>query len=171
MRHLPIILAALVAVAPATGAQEVYRCTGANGEVAFASKPCGTDASPVVLRSSAPATGDNTAVRAQADLAARGSITLREQQCLRAADDNIRTPAGTRIAGYRARIGKLENALRYAANNQAGATWSSGLRQEIASLQEAITTEEVSAETLAQAAYVRCRETRLREEAAIAEAK
>lgn len=156
-----------LAASPAQG-QDVYRCKGANGETAFSSKPCSPDAKPITLRHSAPASGGDTSGQSgEADMAARGSVAIREQQCIRSADASIRDPAADRIAGYRARIRTLENGLRYAQNNQAGATWSAGLRQEIAALQQSITTEETSAETLAQAAYQRCRDERQRAEDAL----
>lgn len=162
-----VVLSIVLAMTPARG-QEIYRCTGANGEVAYSSKPCGPNATVVPIRQLAPPITDATAaMKGQAEMAARGSISLREQQCLRAVDDDVRAPAAQRVRGYRTRIATLENGLRYAQNNQAGATWSAGLRQEIAALQQAIADEEVAAATLAQTGYQRCRDDRARAEEAM----
>lgn len=162
-----LLLAALLS-GPAFG-QKVYKCTDERGTTVFSQRPCSADPSKVstVDTSSALKTGTGGSVAEQGEFAAMNEV---DRRC-RVRLDNI---AGT-YAGRRQRIANdiaaLEAQAANANNNLAGATFESGLRQQIAGLAaERGALASAEAQEM-QAAREQCRIEREAEQARIDDAR
>lgn len=156
------LLLAIALLLPMTcSAGAVFKCKGANGATVFSEKPCGADAQEVKLRADpvqAATTPESAAQarEAEASTVARNTIGIQARKCRDAANYSVTSVSNSRIAGYRQRIAALEARIATRANNLAGATWESGMRQEIAALQQSISTEQASADQLLSAEIARC---------------
>lgn len=159
----------LVAVAAAwpgvTLAQTAYRCTGPDGTPIFSQNPCADDAEEIQIKVVAPPQGELDAAGERArDLAARVTLENDEAACVRRAEDRAYRPLNSRVSQLQRRIADLEAQIARRANNLAGATWEAGMREEIASLHQAIATERSTASGLAASYRAQCAEDRRRRE-------
>jgi hypothetical protein len=165
---------ALAFSAPAT-ATSVYRCVGANGEVAFVSTPCHEGAERVKIRGEPATTATDTPKDpasqpqrpsgqvSELEMAERGNIRLREQRCMANASDAAWRSTNAAISRHQASIAAAERNLARARNNLAGATWDAGLRSQIASDTSAIAQLEMSAAERESTMQQQCRDQAQRE--------
>lgn len=126
---LPLLL---MVAAFGANAQSVYKCKDASGTTIFSQRPCSSDPAQVqsvdVSRSLKSGTGG--AVAEQGEFSAMNEV---QRRCtVREADIAERYRA--RNAQMSQQIAGLERRLNDAANNLAGATMESGIRQQIAGL-------------------------------------
>lgn len=167
----------LAACASAQASQPIYRCVGANGEVAFVPTPCDEKAEPLRLRGHPPSNAASPAadiaptaeavpvgttrprLSGEQRMAEEGNIRIREQRCLTAAAERAWVGVTDSVASRRATIARLERETLRARNNLAGATWESGLREQIAAETTAIATEEANARRVQADLERQCRET------------
>ncbi len=164
---------ALGCLAAGTTAQvhaQVYRCTGSNGETVYAQNPCGAGAKEVNVRSNRGAT------RSSAEVATRTAVfrstdlsdaSIAERNCVASARASIFGPVDSRIAGYQRQVGELNQQLAAPRDNLANATYESGVRTQLASLQQSISMERQTAESSLTQARERCADQRRDREAAI----
>lgn len=163
---------ALVTCAATHASQAIYRCEGANGEVAFVATPCDAKAEPVRLRGQAapsqpstagatdlePAQSPRPTMSGEQRMAEEGNIRIREERCFIAAGERAWAGVNDSVAGRRASIARLERETLRARNNLAGATWEAGLREQIAAETSAIATEEANARRVQADLEEQCRE-------------
>lgn len=113
-------------------AQTVYKCKDESGTVVYSQRPCASDPAQVqtVDTSGALKTGSGGSVAEQSEFAEANEV---ERRC----EGRLNAVAG-RYAASRNRIGaqilSLERQAARANNNLAGATYDSGIRQQIAGL-------------------------------------
>ncbi|WP_337054999.1 DUF4124 domain-containing protein [Pseudoxanthomonas sp. USHLN014] len=163
-------VAVLAFVAGGAHAQAVYKCKGKDGGTAYQSSPCSPDAQPVKVQGTRAATltegeiANRQAVFKSTDLSSAG---IAEQNCLSAANSRIYGSSNQRVAEYQAQISRLNARAARANNNLAGATFESGLRTQIASLQQSIAQERSAADTSMNAERQRCGDQRAEAERAI----
>lgn len=162
-----LVLVALAGCGPA--AAQVYKCPGPDGKPQYTDKPCGDDPAKNAVKLHVPPPPTDGAYERNAnylsDSTSRRNLQLREDACLSAEMDRINRSSATRIRELQARIAILERRSAAANNNLAGATYESGLREELAGLHGAISTERSSAAQQETAARDRCRAERERKEA------
>lgn len=79
-----------------------------------------------------------------------------ERDCLSGAANNVLGPSNARLAGYQQQIRGLNANIRRASDNAAGAAWESGLRSQIAGLEQAIAMERGAAESRMDSERQRC---------------
>lgn len=131
MKTLLVVMAAGLLSAPAC-AQTVYKCKDDSGVVVFSQRPCAADPAKVetVDTSSALKTGTGGSVAEQSEFAEANEVRRR-------CENRLNAIAG-RYAANRDRISRQISALEWQAgrarNNLAGATYNSGIRQQIAGL-------------------------------------
>lgn len=135
-RHL-LMLAPLAFAMPAI-AGEVYKCQ--KGEtIVFSEVPCAPNAEKVdTSRSLRTGSGGEEAVQQISD-------SVEDARCRRDAESRTTGASASRIAGLQQEKDALELRTRYARNNLAGATWESGLRQQIGAIETSIQQERSSA--------------------------
>lgn len=158
----------LLLISPAAFGQ-VYKCT-VNGGTVYSQTPCGSDAVPVKVHAAPKVRTDTTAPRA----AASGSVdvsdaAIAERICLQNSEGPIYRASNSRVSQYESQIGTLNRQISLANNNLAGATYESGLRTQIAAIQQSIASERASADTLAANARQSCMSRRTQQEAEIRE--
>lgn len=167
MTKIAVMLALVLPVA--AGAQEVFKCKGADGSVTFSQHPCGDGAEAVQIRTYEPSAEERARAAARARpsaLSLDGDLRI----CLDRAQ-RVAAPVFRQIEANWARIRQLEHRSRQAANNLAGATWEAGLRQEIASLHQANATLQTSADEQVRQAENACYQERERQARALEEAE
>lgn len=153
-----------------SAAAQVFKCKGPSGEVVYSQNACGAGAEEVRVRASRPATrsagetANRDAVFRSTDIS---DASIAERNCVNSARSGIVGPVDARIANYQRQIAQLNRQVAQASNNLAGATYESGLRGQISSLQQSITTERMAAESNMSAARQRCGDERRSREAAI----
>lgn len=156
-KELTCIALATMAAIGVTHAQ-VYKCAGPGGSTVYSQAPCGANAQEVQVRNSAPPTNDgsdrNRAAVAQS--VALSSAGIAERNCIQRAESDILGPSNRRIGDYQRQISSLNSQMARANNNLAGATWQTGLRNQIASLQQSIATERASADAQLLTARQNC---------------
>jgi len=94
---------------------------------------------------------------------------IAERNCLSSEQNRIYGPVNARAQDVSRQIASLNRQLAGARNNLAGATYASGLRTQIASLQQAQTAERVSADSQMAEARRRCGDARSERERATRE--
>lgn len=154
----------LFVVAPAQ-AQTVFKCTGPDGSPVFSQSQCGNDAQEVEVKVVAPSSEqiENAGEESRSRLAAR-KVEQDEIACIRRVERSANGASDRRARDYNARINALERRIGTAANNFAGATWEIGMREEIASLHQAIAMDRASADSVVASGRQRCMEERQRRE-------
>ncbi|PJK00812.1 DUF4124 domain-containing protein [Lysobacteraceae bacterium NML91-0213] len=158
-----LLLGAMLLLVSATAQGQIYRCKGAGGATTYSDKPCGADAELREYRAPrAPeASGEpDSNVRAILQSNEMSSIAIAERRCLGNAESDIYRPVNSRVAGYQREIQQLERQLSGANNNLAGATYGSGIRNQIAALHQSISTERAAADTQMAAARQNCSQQR-----------
>lgn len=164
-----LVLAICLSTAWAPAIAQVYKCPQAGGGYAYQQDPC-TKGTEVKVR------GAKGATLTEGELASRQQVFkstdmteagMKESRCLSAANENIYRPVNERAAGYQRQMGVLNQQLAGARNNLAGATYASGIRTQIASLQQSIASERSSADASMAAARQRCADQRRQDEQTI----
>ena len=164
-----IVVVLAMALSPTVAEGQVYRCKGPSGTV-YSQQPCSADAAPVAVRGTRAATpveGGGDARDAIARSTAMSDAGIRERSCLSAASDRIYGPSNDRVADYQRQISGLNSQLSRTNNNLAGATAASGIREQIAGLNQAIATERVSADSQMGSARAQCAADRREAEQAV----
>lgn len=159
MKRIILFLAILPVVA--TG-QTVYKCT-VNGQTAYQQQPCADNARSEQLQFRQ--SGDTTQTNNDAYQKLSRNVKLTDiandaDECMTTARSRVWGQANRRIARLDAQIQRLRYNIQRANNNAAGASWESGLRSEIAGLEQAIATERTSADGLVMEAEQRCLDQR-----------
>lgn len=157
-------VALLMAAVPVLG-QSVFRCKSADGTWVFAQSPCADDAEEIQVRVVKPPDEQlEEAARLGAQATQRSRIAAEEEQCVRRAEGAIYGPANARIADLERRAAVIRATQARVNNNLAGATYDSGLRQELGAIQQAISSERASASAAASSERMRCADQRRRRE-------
>lgn len=163
------LIACLMIVAPCAMSQ-VYKCKGSNGETLYSQNPCTRDSKPHEIR------GTKAATLTEAELINRQSVFkstdltdagIAERNCIGSARSRIYGASDSRVAGYERQIQALNLQASRARNNLAGATYDAGIRNQIGSLQQSISTERSSADAQMSSATQRCTDARVRQDEAI----
>lgn len=160
MHQKSLLICLLFVASPAIG-QTVFKCTDAKGATVYSQKPCSADPKAVQevrVRTHQP-TVDPQSQRYLEEMntvAEKAEIPRAESYCLQAANDRIYPGMRRRVAQIDRDIAQLEYKLSLANNNLAGATYATGIRQQIATLQGNRTTEFSNAETLMGNARTQC---------------
>lgn len=152
----------LVMLPAMSDAQTVFKCTS-NGQTAYQQQPCADNARAEALQFRQ--SGDTTQTHNDAYQKLSRNVKLTDiandaDECMTAARSRVWGKADRRISRLSAQIQRLRLNILYANNNAAGASWESGLRSEIAGLEQAIATERTSADGLVMEAEQRCIEQR-----------
>lgn len=165
MRSLFLLLLLLPA---ASHAQTIYKCKGPSGRTVYQQMPCADESATIEARQ-IKADTPSQEVSAQPD--ARTAMTRNVEltradeatrRCINAASSSAYSGAEQRIRQLEADKARIENQMRYANNNLAGAAWESGMRSQLGSLETAIATERSSADALFNQARMRCEDDALR---------
>ncbi|WP_165424327.1 DUF4124 domain-containing protein [Pseudoxanthomonas winnipegensis] len=172
MKRLVLAALALFAAlaAGSAHAQAIYKCKAKDGGNAYQAAPCGPDAKPIKVQGTRAASmtdgelANRAAVFKSTDLSSAG---IAEQNCLNAANSRIYGSSNQRVADYQAQISRITAQAARANNNLAGATYDSGLRTQIASLQQSIAQERSVADTTMNSERQRCADRRAEAERAI----
>jgi len=138
---------------------QVYKCATSAGTV-YSQQPCGATAVEVKAPR-APRVDPDALARQHAAVFQSVDVnnaSYAEQSCVRAAENSVLGPANQRIAGYRQQIAALQRDMGRANNNVAGATWVTGLRTQIAGIEQAIATERTAAASRMDGERNRCAE-------------
>ncbi len=166
-----MVLGVALACAPWASA-EVFKYKGRSGETVYSQAPCSADAAPMKLRSNRAATessgeaANRAAVYQTTELADAG---IAERNCLSSEQSRIYGPVNARGQDVSRQIAALNRELATARNNLAGATYASGIRSQIASLQQAQTADRISADSQMAEARKRCGDARAERERATRE--
>lgn len=145
-----------------TAAQTVYKCVDANGAPGFSQRPCDADPARVTTMSIKPVGREDPAATARvADLSRVQLLNAAQRECVERGATGHVDSSNARIRGHEQRIAQLEARASRARNNLAGATWESGMRQEIAALRTAISDEHHSRASLVASVQGRCAQERL----------
>ncbi len=165
---LTIGTAALSLCSPATA--QVYKCKGASGEAVYSQRPCGPQAQELTVRAtkaasvSAGEAANRSTVFRSTDLS---DASIAERNCVASSRSSIYSPVDSRISGYQRQIAELNAAASLAKNNLAGATYESGIRTQLAALQQSISSERQAADASMSQARQRCADERRDKQAAI----
>lgn len=155
-----LFIAALIASSNCF-AQTVYKCKDANGAPIFTQQPCSADPAKFeVMQIKGIGQADESAAAAARASEEEGVASRAESRCINDRLTPIIDQSNQRIRDYDGRIAALENRILYAKNNLAGATWESGMREEIAALRTSISSERISADGLAASARKSCTDER-----------
>lgn len=143
-----VLLAGMAAISPATG-QTIYKCKSATGSNIYSQEPCGKHGDKVTLapvRKLSPM--QQSRVDAQntkyAEQDKAQQLNRRQEQCVRNMTSGQLSGSDERIYRYRKQIRGLQATVRRASNNLAGATWESGLREQISGLNQSISSEQAT---------------------------
>lgn len=167
-----VLFAAVAVVASQSAAGQVYKCKGGAGETVYSQEPCSPKAEPMKLRSnrasaeSAGEAANRAAVYQTTELADAG---IAERNCVSGEQRRIYGPVDARNQEVSRQLANLNRQLATAKNNLAGATYASGLRSQIASLQQAQSAERIAADSQMAAARQRCATERGERERAVRE--
>lgn len=156
MRYLMALALALSGSLALAAPPSVYKCTGKQGTVVFSQTPCSPNAQQVDT-SSALRTGSGGEEALQAI-----SAGVADSNCRKDAERTTLSASQGRIDALAAEKADLERRTRRANNNLAGATYESGLRQQIAGIETSIQQERNSAQAAYRAALAACDERRSR---------
>jgi hypothetical protein len=118
--------------------RKIYSCKDAAGNAIFSPQPCGADSKEVAIDAGHAGTDtqpqSSEAIQAISDGEA-------DSDCRRMAKRNATYSNDTTIQDLERRKGNLEKQASYATNNLAGATYESGIRQQMGDLDIAISQE------------------------------
>lgn len=162
----------LAAVGVPSASAQVYKCKGASGETVYSQNPCAGGAEPMKLRSTRSSTesageaSNRAAVYQNTELADAG---IAERNCVQGERSRIYGPLDSRSQQVGRQIGELNRQLAAAGTNLAGATQDSGIRAQIASLQQSLSGERVAADTQMSNAREQCAATRRERERSVRE--
>lgn len=148
--------------------QTIYRCDGPQGPV-FSQLPCATDPAKVkTIRVKPIGHADPEAIARLHDLEASddarrhvAEMDAFEQNCISGTADATVRDSNERIAAMGRQISALYSEIGLANNNLAGATYASGLRNQIASLNESIARERATMQDAITSARNSCHAARL----------
>lgn len=161
------VLVALAGCGPVVA--QVYKCPGPDGKPQYTDKPCGDDPEKNAVKLHVPQAPTDGAYERNAaylsDTTTRRNIQFQEEACINGELDRIARGSANRIRELQTRVVILERRGARANNNLAGATYLAGIREEMAGLHGAISTERASAAEQETAARDRCRAERERKEA------
>jgi len=152
----------LLGCAPLASAQ-VYKCKGASGETVYSQNPCAAGAEPMKLRSSRSSTesageaANRAAVYQNTELADAG---IEERNCVQGERARIYGPLESRSQQVGRQIAELTRQLATTNGTLAGATQDSGIRAQVASMQQSLSAERVAADTQMANAREQCASTR-----------
>ncbi|MBH1647457.1 DUF4124 domain-containing protein [Stenotrophomonas maltophilia] len=162
MKRKVVMAMMLLGCAPLASAQ-VYKCKGASGETVYSQNPCAAGAEPMKLRSSrsSPETAGEASNRAavyqNTELADAG---IAERNCVQGERSRIYGPLESRSQQVGRQVAELNRQLAAAGTSLAGATQDSGIRAQIASLQQSLSAERVAADTQMSNAREQCASVR-----------
>ncbi|CCP10880.1 Keratin, type I cuticular Ha5 [Stenotrophomonas maltophilia SKK35] len=169
MKGILLAVALMAGGAPLASAQ-VYKCKGASGETVYSQNPCAAGAEPMKLRSTRPSTesageaSNRAAVYQNTALADAG---IAERNCVQGERSRIYGPLESRSQQMGRQIAELNRQLATAGTQLAGATQDSGIRAQIASLQQSMSAERVAADTQMSNAREQCAATRRERERSV----
>ncbi len=154
----------LAVIANPSAAQKIYKCITPQATV-YSQLPCSSsgDQTELVIKQAPPPQrteaeiANMEAIQRNANVA---SAAYREQLCRRGASDNAWRPANAAIARHEAQIRTHEAEIARARNNLAGATFQAGIREQISTLNQLITTERGNALARESEGQARCAEQR-----------
>ncbi|HHV7321188.1 MULTISPECIES: DUF4124 domain-containing protein [Stenotrophomonas] len=159
----------LLGCAPLASAQ-VYKFKCASGETVYSQNPCAAGAEPMKLRSSRSSTetageaSNRAAVYQNTELADAG---IAERNCVQGERSRIYGPLESRSQQVGRQVAELNHQLAAAGTNLAGATQDSGIRAQIASLQQSLSAERVAADTQMSNAREQCASVRRERERSV----
>ncbi|WP_240796957.1 DUF4124 domain-containing protein [Stenotrophomonas maltophilia] len=159
----------LLGCTPLASAQ-VYKCKGASGETVYSQNPCAVGAEPMKLRSTRASTetageaSNRAAVYQNTELADAG---IAERNCVQGERSRIYGPLEARSQQAGRQIAELNRQLAAAGTNLAGATQDSGIRAQVASLQQSLSAERVAADTQMSNAREQCASVRRERERSV----
>jgi len=162
MKRKVVMAMMLLGCAPLASAQ-VYKCKGASGETVYSQHPCAAGAEPMKLRSSRSSTetageaSNRAAVYQNTELADAG---IAERNCVQGERSRIYGPLESRSQQVGRQVAELNRQLAAAGTSLAGATQDSGIRAQIASLQQSLSAERVAADTQMSNAREQCASVR-----------
>lgn len=162
MKRKVMMAMMLLGCAPLASAQ-VYKCKGASGETVYSQNPCAAGAEPMKLRSSRSSTetageaSNRAAVYQNTELADAG---IAERNCVQGERSRIYGPLESRSQQVGRQVAELNRQLAAAGTSLAGATQDSGIRAQIASLQQSLSAERVAADTQMSNAREQCASVR-----------
>ncbi|WP_101926984.1 MULTISPECIES: DUF4124 domain-containing protein [Luteimonas] len=162
-----LVLAGLAAGFAQDAAAQVYKCKAADGSTVYAQQPCGANATEVQVRAgptAAPAGSESSNYAAIARSTALSGAAIRERNCVARQEADIYRPFQARKASQEQQIAGLNANLARANNNLAGATWSTGLRNQISALRESISRDQLAADSQMASARQQCAAERQRAE-------
>lgn len=169
MKGKVVMAMMLLGCFPLASAQ-VYKCKGASGETVYSQNPCAAGAEPMKLRSSRSSTetageaSNRAAVYQNTELADAG---IAERNCVQGERSRIYGPLESRSQQIGRQIAELNRQMAAPSNNLAGATRDSGIRTQIASLQQSLSAERMAADTQMASARERCASTRRERERSV----
>ncbi len=169
MKGKAVMAMILLGCAPLASAQ-VYKCKGASGETVYSQNPCAAGAEPMKLRSSRSSTetageaSNRAAVYQNTELADAGIV---ERNCVQGERSRIYGPLESRSQQVGRQVAELNHQLAAAGTNLAGATQDSGIRAQIASLQQSLSAERVAADTQMSNAREQCASVRRERERSV----
>lgn len=167
-----LLVAALLSGCAPLAAAQVYKCKGASGETVYSQNPCAVGIEPMKLRSnrsSAETAGEaanRAAVYQNTELADAG---IEERHCVQGERSRIYGPLDSRGQQVGRQVAELNRQLTATNANLAGATQDSGIRAQIASLQQSLSAERVAADTQMSSAREQCASTRRERERSVRE--
>lgn len=159
----------LLGATPLASAQ-VYKCKGASGETVYSQNPCAAGAGPMKLRSTRSSTesageaSNRAAVYQNTELADAG---IAERNCVQAERSRIYGPLESRSQQVGRQIAELNRQLASQGGDLAGATHDSGIRAQVASLQQSLSAERVAADTQMSSAREQCSTARRERERSV----
>ena len=162
MKGKVVMAMLLLGCFPLASAQ-VYKCKGASGETVYSQNPCAAGAEPMKLRSSRSSTetageaSNRAAVYQNTELADAG---IAERNCVQGERSRIYGPLESRSQQVGRQVAELNRQLAAAGTSLAGATQDSGIRAQIASLQQSLSAERVAADTQMSNAREQCASVR-----------
>lgn len=163
----------LLLLAPVASAQ-VYKCKGASGETVYSQDPCGAGNEPMKLRSNRAASesaGEASNRAAVYRTTGMSDAGIAERNCLQGEQTRIYGPLEARTQAVNRQVAELDRQLAAARSASAeassplsNATLESGIRAQISSLQQSLSSERVAADAQMSTARERCASTRREQE-------
>ncbi|AWH52992.1 DUF4124 domain-containing protein [Stenotrophomonas sp. ESTM1D_MKCIP4_1] len=156
---------ALLLLAPMASAQ-VYKCKGASGETVYSEVPCGAGSAPMKLRSNRAASesaGEASNRAAVYRTTGMSDAGIAERNCLQGEQSRIYGPLESRAQATNRQVAELDRQLAAARSAPpegraalSNATLESGIRAQISSLQQSLSSERVAADSQMSMARDRC---------------
>lgn len=160
---------ALLLLAPLASAQ-VYKCKGSSGETVYSQDPCGAGSEPMKLRSNRAASesaGEASNRAAVYRTTGMSDAGIAERNCLQGEQSRIYGPLESRTQAVNRQVAELDRQLAAARSTPPdvggtlpNATLESGIRAQISSLQQSLSSERVAADAQMSTARDRCASVR-----------